>query len=316
MPFQSTWPLFFLSFLLLTAGALCHAQSIYAVVLGNQNHVVGSSTLESGLFVSQDRGETWRQLGPRNLKAYSVEAVRSQMGRVLYIAAGNGIHRSTDSGVSWKIITGWEMTEVLDVAVDQSDPDFIYAATAFGLWWSEDGGESWQQTRGPHSTEYIYRVAHSTYADRSTLTLYTDMRQRPSYEIVSDSGPVRPHTIRETDRIHWKDSCIWQNAYDVIGVNPGTRNLQAKTVYTDSSRVIEQLGSSHGYQLTCDSVRFFPVGKPLPSPVHALAALSDPWPYRLIAGTFGDGVFAYDDGEWRQIGLPGAQVWSIEIFDF
>ena len=76
------------------------AQTIYAVVLGNQKFVVGSSTLRSGLFASNDLGLTWRHLGPENLKAFSFDAVDNQQGRTMYIAAGNGVHRSVDSGRS------------------------------------------------------------------------------------------------------------------------------------------------------------------------------------------------------------------------
>lgn len=300
---------------LLATPCVGRAQTLYTVVLGNQNHVVGSSTLESGLFVSYDRGESWSQLGPRNLKAYDMDAVVSEGGRVLYIAAGNGVHRSVDSGKSWKIVTGWEMTEVLDIAVDQEEPRFLYAATPFGLWWSQDGGESWTKTRDSIGTTYVYRVEHHGYRNERTLELYTGRRQQPSLRLASDSGAVLPHSLEEFARIDQNDSCLWSDAYAVIGVNPGTRNLQTRTLYTDSIRVMEQSGSSHGNALVCAGA-FTPVGTPLPSPVHALIAIEDPWPYRMIVGTFGDGLFSRRNGEWVQSGLPGAQVWSIRSFTY
>ncbi len=300
---------------LVATACVGRAQTLYTVVLGNQNHVVGSSTLESGLFVSYDRGESWNQLGPRNLKAYDMDAVISERGRVLYIAAGNGVHRSVDSGKSWKIVTDWKMTEVLDIAIDQQEPRFLYAATAFGLWWSQDGGESWSKARDSIGTTYVYRVESTGYGRERGLDLYTRDRQRPSLRLVSDSGAVHPYSIDRFAWIEQETNCRWSNAYAVIGVNPGTRNLKTKTIYTDSTRVMEQLGSSHGMSLTCtDAV--VPVGPPLPSPVHALIAIDNPWPYRLIVGTFGDGLFTYRDEEWVQIGLPGAQVWSIRSFSY
>lgn len=134
------------------------AQTIYTVVLGNQNYVVGSSTLRSGLFVSYDTARTWKHIGPENLKAYSMDAVDSSEGRILFIAAGNGVHRSTDYGKSWKIITDWRMTEVLDIHVDQSRPDMIYAATAFGFWRSTDGGDNWENPRSSLQHRYCYRI--------------------------------------------------------------------------------------------------------------------------------------------------------------
>jgi hypothetical protein len=135
------------------------AQTIYAVVLGNQKYVVGSSTLHSGLFRSRDLGRTWEHLGPENLKGFSMDAVDSSRGRILYIAAGNGVHRSTDFGATWKIVTDWRMTEVLDVKVDQGDPRWVYAATAWGFWRSSDAGETWENPEGLLQRQYLFELS-------------------------------------------------------------------------------------------------------------------------------------------------------------
>lgn len=151
--------LFLLTLLLISTKSA--AQTLYTVVLGNQNYVVGSSTLRSGLFVSYDGAATWKHIGPENLKAYSMDGVDTSNGRILYIAAGNGIHRSTDYGKSWKIVTDWRMTEVMDVKVDQTNPNFVYAATAFGFRRSTDGGETWENPEGELNGRYCYRFLRS-----------------------------------------------------------------------------------------------------------------------------------------------------------
>jgi hypothetical protein len=130
------------------------AQTVYAAVWGDPRSVVGSSTLNSGLFRSADRGRTWTHLGPQNLKTFSMDAVDSSRGRILFIAAGNGIHRSLDSGRTWRIVTDWRITEVLDVLVDQSNPRRLYAATAFGVRRSSDGGDTWDDATGAASEGY------------------------------------------------------------------------------------------------------------------------------------------------------------------
>lgn len=137
------------------------SQTIYAVVWGHPQFVVGSSTLLSGLYRSSDMGRSWNHLGPQNLKSFSVDAVDSTRGRVLYIAAGNGIHRSIDSGVTWKIVTDWRMTEVLDVSVDQRDPRRVYAATAYGFWRSLDGGDTWQNPEGVLKNVFVRSLSDS-----------------------------------------------------------------------------------------------------------------------------------------------------------
>jgi hypothetical protein len=148
--------LFFAIFASLRSLLPLTAQTVYATVWGNPKYVVGSSTLNSGLYESTDMGRTWRHLGPLNLKAFSMDGVDSSHGRILYIAAGDGVHRTEDFGRTWKIVTDWRMTEVLDVAVDQSSPQRVYAATAFGLWESGDGGDTW--TPAPLGERYVARI--------------------------------------------------------------------------------------------------------------------------------------------------------------
>ena len=324
--------------LLLLASTPSDAQTLYTVVLGNQNHVVGSSTLESGLFVSYDEAKTWEQLGPRNLKAYSMDAVLEADGRILYIAAGNGVHRSLDSGASWKIVTQPEVTEVLDVVIDQSDPRYVYAGTAFGLWWSSDSGKQWQKSEGPLGDTYIYRLGFDRFHWNSgrTLLVMTDQRHRPTWGISSDSGAVRPAQTSEQNRVlfvhpdsvvhyqaRYPDRVIqhdrtatWHDAYDMVQVDPGHRNLSSQTVYTDSTRVMMSVLPTNGFSPDY-SGPFAQVGERLPSPVHALATLRRPWPHVLIAGTFGDGLWGYTEEKgWKQMGLEGAQVWRIKSFRY
>ena len=311
-------PILFLFLFLLPLPAL--AETIYAVVLGNQGHVVGSSTLESGLFRSTDRGNSWVQLGPRNLKAYAMDLVRAEKGRILYIAAGNGVHRSLDSGQTWKIVTDWRVTEVLDVAVDQDDPRYVYAGTAFGLWFSEDGGDTWQQSMGELESTYIYQLSiNPTFnwpprGKRRALSVMTDYRQKPSWRIVADSGSVRPNLVSGTDRLpdDTAGPCFWWDVYDWFLYNPGYRSNTHHVIFTDGNRVMQGTERLGGISVPCEPAAL-PLGEPLPHPVHALLLLHGSG-YRdpILAGTFGDGVWRIEgDGEWERVGLEGGQVWGL-----
>lgn len=158
---SSTSRLLLLFLALMASWRPARAQTVYAAVWGHPAHVVGSSTLHSGLYRSSDAGRTWTHLGPENLKAFSMDAVDATRGRVLFIAAGNGVHRSLDSGRTWKIVTDWRVTEVLSVAVDQQSPERVYAATAFGLWMSDNGGETWSNPEGPFQRIYVAGLSTS-----------------------------------------------------------------------------------------------------------------------------------------------------------
>ena len=187
------------------------AQTLYTVVLGNQNFVVGSSTLRSGLFVSYDTARTWKHVGPENLKAYAMDAVDSSNGRILFIAAGNGVHRSTDYGRNWKIVTDWRMTEVLDIHVDQSRPNIIYAATAFGFWRSTDGGESWENPRSTLQHRYCDNIRQDSnqgivvQSENFQKKLWSTENRGESWTLITDESDSKtdlPLSSPSPDPIH------------------------------------------------------------------------------------------------------------------
>ena len=308
------------------------SRTIYTVVLGNQNYVVGSSTLRSGLFVSHDDAKTWRHVGPENLKAYSMDAVDSAKGRVLYIAAGNGVHKSTDFGATWRIMTDWRMTEVLDVKVDQSNPDDVYAATAFGLWRSTDGGETWSNPDGPLKKRYCYRLmmwnSHVIVEeDRQQKRLWWFVRDGDSLRTVPDPWAEQPEGCRY--RIP-----NYVGRYDTVAVRFGlvpcdlpldafALALHGTSLYAAYPDTLWRLhGVGEGTPFTD---RLDDYGAPLPTPfassVHAMVGLTmygsiEPDDDPLLVGTFGDGLFLFDGKEWTPAGLDGSQVWSIVVKEY
>lgn len=323
--------------LCLLFSSTARAQTIYTVVLGNQNHVVGSSTLKSGLFVSYDNATTWKHLGPKNLKAYSMDAVDSSSGRILYIAAGNGVHRSMDYGKSWKIVTDWRMTEVLDVKIDQSNPNYLYAATAFGFWRSTDGGDTWKNPDGPLKERYCYRI-ESVEADSLTMivdgpglngtlqTIQVRSDVPPLSSFVSSPIPISRigHLIMISkecgDTFEGRDSTV-----DIVVPSIVTKATIDISVYDDGiyalfpfalRRVACPLDKTPVWEQLWKDVIL-----PSDKPVHALTRHYEttvrklPPSYRkggiLLAGTFGDGLYKWDGKEWSFAGLPGSQVWRI-----
>ena len=125
-----------------------HHTRLYACALASDDPsaFMGGSSIGGGLWQSDDTGRTWKQLGWKHVKCYSVDIVQKSNGKIIYEACGNGLLRSTDAGVSWRMTTDWRMTEVMDVAVDQKHPQNIYIATAGAIWKSDDAGANWFET--------------------------------------------------------------------------------------------------------------------------------------------------------------------------
>src|ERR1051325_3414940 len=120
-----------------------HAR-LYACALGSDDPAffMGGSSIGGGLWQSDDTGKTWKQLGWKHVKCYSVDVVNKSNGKIIYQACGNGVLKSNDDGISWRMLTDCRMTEVMDIAVDQLSPNIIYIATPGAIWKSDDAGES------------------------------------------------------------------------------------------------------------------------------------------------------------------------------
>lgn len=95
-----------------------------------------------GLFVSTDRGQTWRavRVTRANLPAESV--VASSDGRTLWVASSGGMLYSVDSGVSW----AWKDLPIQSSGVidlQSGGGNILLASSERGLYTSRDAGSTW-----------------------------------------------------------------------------------------------------------------------------------------------------------------------------
>jgi photosystem II stability/assembly factor-like uncharacterized protein len=91
---------------------------------------------QSGLFKSDDRGETWNTIDPKSATAVAVNPFAPN---VVY-AGQPQLKKSVDGGSTWKVV---KPDLASAVAVAPSDAATLYAALAKGMSKSTDGGESW-----------------------------------------------------------------------------------------------------------------------------------------------------------------------------
>ena len=125
----------------------------------------------SGVYRSDDRGKTWRNIGLRETSRISRIVLDPTNEKRIFVAAtgplfeaggDRGLYRSDDGGETWKLVLEGETatTGATDVAIDPRNPQRVYAAMwdhirepdrrayeglGSGLFRSDDGGDTWER---------------------------------------------------------------------------------------------------------------------------------------------------------------------------
>lgn len=131
------------------------SHTLYATVSLTRDYLVGGKFQDSGLFAYRDG--LWRHIGFKHPRIEAL-AAHPENPNILYLAAGNGVLRTTDAGHSWRIVTDWRQNLTKDVAVDPHAPDDLYLATPEGLWVSRDRGDHWEWLNSGIKRPYIMTV--------------------------------------------------------------------------------------------------------------------------------------------------------------
>jgi photosystem II stability/assembly factor-like uncharacterized protein len=145
-------------------------------------------TKASGIFKSEDSGETWRQLkvsATTPAKIYSM-AVNRFEPKIVYATAVLGsrgkIMKSEDAGETWKeaYTEPADGSLVLSLALDPQNSQNIFAGTDQGqIVFSEDGGETWRSVFWTSEGKPVYKIAFDNI-DSST-----------AYFLIFQSGVLR-----------------------------------------------------------------------------------------------------------------------------
>ena len=125
-----------------------------------------------GLFQSDDRGETWREMGigqyspltyARDVKVSNHDSSRL-FGAFSAAASSDAgsLYRSTDMGVTWQRFDhGVNIDSTLMIVAESSTaPQRVWCAARRGrTFGTEDGGENWEQIQLPDNVEGVYAMA-------------------------------------------------------------------------------------------------------------------------------------------------------------
>jgi photosystem II stability/assembly factor-like uncharacterized protein len=121
------------------------SQPVYLVKVApsNTQHIYVDSAANQ-IYSTTDGGNSWTS-GPA-IGGIGMIAVSPADENTLYIAAGNGMYKSTDGGLTATLLPGFPSVSAKWVTVDPNNPNRVYAAlTNSGVLVSEDSGTTWQR---------------------------------------------------------------------------------------------------------------------------------------------------------------------------
>jgi photosystem II stability/assembly factor-like uncharacterized protein len=306
--------------------------TVYLSVISSGAFVVGAANSETGLFFrGTDTDTSWKHTGPMRIRANGFAVDTSSGGRTLYIAAGNGVHRSTDAGATWRVLTDWRITEVLGIAIDPHRRGRLFISSAYGAYVSTNGGDTWNPCNtgrtAPLFTQQIAvdpRVRDRVYCTGEDGLYRSDDGARtwkrcslPARELRCVSiSPVDSKTLlagTENDGLYQSSDAgaTWKRC-----ATGGDSTFYAAVFDPSNSKALYAGGHQTGVYRSLDgggtwtqSTRGFKS-----TSVHALAV--DPLhPERVYAGTIWGGVYRSADAglTWTYAGLSDSQVVCLSI---
>jgi photosystem II stability/assembly factor-like uncharacterized protein len=305
------------------------SRRIFAAVLLHRGTAVGKNAGTFGVFVRT--GDTiWTKVTLSNIIAFGLGYFDNGSTRRYYLAAGNGVHRSTDGGQSWRTLTSWRTEEILCVAPDPVDSAVIYAATPFGVFKTIDDGATWLKKSTGFNKWYIQRIILDV-ANRRTLyaasedDLYRSTDAGEHWSPLHVEGPEILALMQ-----HPKNPGILLVGQEDEGIKystnrgaswspariPSPTSIYAFAASADG-RDLYAAGWKTGLWRSEDGGASWLQAWQAENVEAIYSLFVDPWdPAHLMVGTVGSGVFeSLDRGRtWRLVGLSGAQVKQIELY--
>ncbi len=303
---------------------------VFAAVFSVRGSVSGSSSGSFGVFVRQSGDTTWRMVTKSNVFTFGLGRFAHGGSSRLYIAAGNGVHRSSDDGRSWRITTSWKTMEILSVVPDPVDSATVYAATPWGVFKTITDGAVWVHKEKGFKRWFVQKLAMDP-TDRRILyaaaedDLYRTSDAGDSWEPLNVGAP-QIMTVLQGRRDpaflavgiedggvrwsgdggrHWRASEGIGNStiYD-ISESPDGKHLYAGGWQTGLWESDNRGKSWHRIWSDPNVEGIFTVRADPRNGDH------------LLVGTDGQGVFESNDRgtSWKSGGLAGAKVKQIEFY--
>jgi photosystem II stability/assembly factor-like uncharacterized protein len=303
---------------------------LFAALIRSKGYVVGSELTQSGLH-HFGGDSTWTHLGWNTPRVSGITYDPAHPD-TMYLAAGNGIHRTHDGGASWRLVTDWRITEVQDVTLDPHASDHVYLASAYGVWRTDDGGETWTEANDgllPDGNEYTQTI-EADHAQRGRLLVGTEDGVYESTDGAASWHRVGGEGLEILDLQQSRtDPDVWIAATYRNGLllssdggrtwTAGPEAIASNSIHgvavdpTDADRMAA-VGWGTGVYVTEDGGRTWTRrGDDLPVDNFYEAVFDANEPGRLWVATLEEGVYFSDDlGQtWASAGLYGTLVFDM-----
>ncbi len=302
---------------------------LYATVFLVRGSVVGSQAGHFGPFLRL-KDTLWQRLSLSDLYSFRFGRFANRNTDRLYLAAGNGLHRSTDGGATWRILTGWQSMEVLSVLPDPADSALIYVTTPWGVFRSTDDGTTWQVCMQGMRRWFVRDIQADLRSGGSLLAVAEDdiYRSTNRGELWTPFGLARGHVLAMFQH-SMKHNLLLVSVEDggiLRSTNGGqqwvhTSGLEGTSVYTfagspDASEMYAAGWETGLWRSTDDGATWIKVWD-APDIDAIFALLVDPRdPTHLFAGTDGNGLFeSFDHAvHWQWAGLRGGKIKHIVMY--
>lgn len=304
------------------ATAPAPAHRLYAAVAMTKAQRNSSTPTDSGIYVRDEKG-AWGFFGPRVLGIAGIAMQPGAAGRVILIAAADGVIRSADGGSTWRRTTGWEVADVRGFAFNPANADEVYATTCWGPLRSTDGGATWSLAQAGLDRLYCQAIVadaarpgrvllgteQGLYVSTDGAKTWTrgDFPQVSVLRLAQSASDPRVLFAGTQGRGAWL-SRDGGESWTAVDAATSTANLYAVAIdRQDASRLVLG-GWGAGVRVSADGGRTW-IDRTAGLPVKNLFVLAfDPdAPGRLWASTFEEGTFYSDDlgVTWHDGGLYG-----------
>ncbi len=303
---------------------------MFVAVLLVRGTAVGGNVGAYGVYIRDGEDTIWTKITKSNVISFGLGFFERGATRRYYLAAGNGLHRSTDGGRTWRILTSWTSEEILGVVPDPVDSAAIYLATPFGVFKTTDDGNRWVPKMDGFRKWFIQRIIMDS-RDRRTLYAASEddvykTTDAGEHWFPMHVGALHPLALMQNPnkpkqflagfedggvRYSFDDGKTWNAA----------KGLNDSTIYTlrasADGKDVYAAGWNTGLWRSEDGGTTWNQVWSNPAFEAIYSIFVDPRDAKhILVGSVGAGVYeSHDRGAtWQHAGLLGAQVKQIELY--